>query len=76
MGPTYCPAFSDYDFIYGDYESKIHSWYRLAIHFCDPEERKLQDKKCESRDDIETYMQQVLVSMKTIGNKASLRNFD
>ena len=43
----YCPFFSDQDFLYGDYYSEKASWYRLSVHTCDIEERKIQNKTCK-----------------------------
>jgi len=48
----YCPNFDDSHFLYGDYESKKASWYRLGVHMCDPKARALIGKSCKSEEEI------------------------
>ena len=68
----YCPKFSKDDYMYGDYYSSKASWYRLAIHFCDPLERIKEGKKCKEENEIEEYFGKTLIGVDMSVQKPSL----
>ena len=72
----YCPVFNSQDFIYGDYYSSKASWYRLAVHTCDIEERKALNKTCKPKEEIEHYIQNTIMALDFVTEKPGILNFE
>jgi hypothetical protein len=54
-GLVYCPEWSDEHALFTNYNYDIHSWLRLAVHKCDPEQRAKVGKSCKSDQEIDKY---------------------
>ena len=49
--------------MYGDYYSNKASWFRLALHYCDENERNSQGKECKERSEIEEYFKKTMMGL-------------
>lgn len=71
-----CPNWSNDDYLYGDYYSPKFSWYRLALHECDPIKRRQQGKKCASKRKINDYFTETLSNIMIQTIKPDLTTYD
>ena len=62
-GKLYCPDYSEEDFMQSNYNYKKHSWMRLVVHRCDPEERALEGKDCAPIEEINEYVHSYVFSL-------------
>ena len=63
---TYCPDYSDDDFLFGDYTTEKRSYLVLAIHYCNQQKHDLEGKgvTCKSKEEIDEYMKHTIVGLK------------
>ena len=55
-GKFYCPDWQDEHVLHTNYNYANHTWFRVAIHYCDEEERQKVGKTCESMEEIRKYL--------------------
>jgi hypothetical protein len=61
--PIYCPDWSNQHVMFSNWEKEKYTWFRLAVHKCDPERRALKGKTCASEDEINEYFNQYFFLM-------------
>ena len=62
-GQNYCPEFQDIHFLYSNYFNDVSSWIKFRIDRCNSTQRGLENKSCESRENIDAYLSKTLFSM-------------
>jgi hypothetical protein len=62
-GTIYCPDWNDEHVMFTNYREAITSWFRVAVHRCNPERRALKGKTCASDDDINDFFSQNIFTM-------------
>jgi hypothetical protein len=49
--------------MYTNYRETVSSWFRLAVHKCNPERRALKGKTCASEEEINEFFTQNIFAM-------------
>ena len=62
-GKFYCPEWTDEHVLHTNYNYVNHTWFRVAVHYCNEQERAQIGKTCAPKQEIEDYLDKFTYSL-------------
>jgi hypothetical protein len=62
-GKFYCPEWKEEHQLFTNYNYERHTWFRIALHYCDPVERATEGKSCATVEESEEYLDSHIYSL-------------